>query len=543
MVTQNPIRRSLKKFDKFILASFILSNMFIGGNALVSGQASGDFSTGISNVLADIAQFILPEPEPVVYLPESITLTSNNPVIYIGTSNRLTATFSPSNTTDKSLVWSSSDTTILEVTSGGIAIARDFGTATITAQSHVESVKGTIELTVVDFPDVTDFTLEAKVVDEVVTSIDVGTTALLDIMNITPSNGKTEGLTFSSSDESVATINEDRVITGVSEGNVTITADFGSISKSITLTISTPLEPVIAPTAFSLEGPTTGYVGRTLQLNPNFGQTPPTDRQVTFKSNATTVARVTSQGVVTGVNFSGLTARNVTITAYPNANPSLTTTFNLTIEKVFPTSVTLSSNATVAAGNAMNITPTFTPSDTTDRQLVWTSSNPELATVSSAGDTGLIVGKFSGTVIVTATSVMDDSIVATLSIEILPAPLFSPAQWAAFLQFVRKGIGHFTLNFMNGVLGFLTFYVYVDPKKYRHVLLSLAVGIPLSIIHELLQFLAPGRTPTVLDAVYNTSGYVFAQAFMLAVIAFILWRIKRHAYHRAHPRPSWWENR
>ena len=523
----------LKKFDTVILASFILSNMFIGGNSLVSGEASGDFSTGISNILSDIAQFILPEPEPVVYLPESLTLTSNNSVIYIGTSNRITATFSPSNTTDKSLVWSSSDPSILEVTTGGIAIARDFGTATITAQTHVEAVKGTIELTVMDFPDVTDFMFEAKVLDDVVTSIDVGTTALLSLTNVTPSNGKTDGLTFSSGDESIATISDDRIVTGISEGNVTLTADFGSISKSINFAVTTPLEPVIAPTELTLEGPTTGYVGRTIQLTPNFGSTTPTDTQMTFKSSHPNVARVNSLGVVTGVNFSGLTARDVVITAYPNANPTLVETFAITIEKVFPTNVTLTANRTVTAGNSMSITPTFTPSDTTDRQLIWTSSNPDIASVSSAGDTGLLVGQFSGTVTITATSVMDDTIVSTISIEILPATLFSN-----FSQFVRKGIGHFSLNFLNGILGFLTFYVYIDPKKMKYLWVSIAVGVPLSMFHEALQFLAPGRTPTWMDAFYNTSGYLAAQLFMVLFFLFVAWRIKRRAFHKAHPRPS-----
>jgi VanZ family protein len=204
----------------------------------------------------------------------------------------------------------------------------------------------------------------------------------------------------------------------------------------------------------------------------------------------------------------------------------------MTIEKVFPTRVTLSANPSLVAGNALNITPTFTPSDTTDRQLVWTTNNEEIATVSSAGDTGLLVGKFSGTVIITATSVMDATIVETITIDILPAPLFSPAQWAAFLQFVRKGIGHFSLNFLNGLLGFLTFYVYVDPKKYKHLWVSIGVGIPLSMFHEALQFLAPGRTPTWLDAFYNTSGYLTAQLFMVVCVLLIDWRLNRHALSR-----------
>jgi VanZ family protein len=190
--------------------------------------------------------------------------------------------------------------------------------------------------------------------------------------------------------------------------------------------------------------------------------------------------------------------------------------------------VTLASASNFTAGQSLHIQPTFTPSDTTDYELTWQSSNPELATVSSGGDFGLVIGKLSGTVTITATSVMDASIQATITLKILPAPLFSPAQWEAFLVFVRKGIGHFSLNMMNGFLGFLTFYTYIDErKKYRDVLLSILVGLPLSAFFESLQFFAPGRTPAWEDVFYNTSGYLTGQAVMIVMFTLIAWLSRR----------------
>ena len=521
-------KKALKPFKEVFLVSFILSSVFIGGNALVAGDESAELSTGLSNFLADIAEAILPEREPEVIPVQSLGLAMPNTNIYIGTSNRITPTVTPSNATDKSLVWSSDNTAVIEVTSGGIAVARDFGTATITAQSSHPDIAATITLNVIDFPDVSDFVMEAKVNGEVVTSIDVGTSAKIQLSQITPSQAKTSGLMYSSSDEGIATVNEDGVIVGLETGSVDISADFGEISKTITLTITTPDVPAILPDSLTLMGASTGYVGRSVQLVPDFGDTVPTDNQLTFKSNLPSVARVTDTGLVTGMNFSGLSARTVVISAYTNVDDSIIDTFEMTIEKVFPTTVTLSNASSFTAGQSLTIQPTFTPSDTTDRQLTWQSSNPELATVSSGGDFGLVVGKLSGTVTITATSVMDASIQATITLEILPAPLFSPAQWEAFLVFVRKGIGHFSLNMINGFLGFLTFYTYIDErKKYRDVLLSVLVGVPLSAFFESLQFFAPGRTPAWEDVFYNTSGYVTGQVVMMIGLTLIAWLTQR----------------
>lgn len=518
-------KKALRPLKELFLVSFVLTSVFIGVNALIAGDESAELSTGVSNFLADLAETILPEREPDVIPVQSLSLSIANPQIYIGTSNRITPTFVPSNATDKSLFWTSTDNTIVEITSGGIAIARDFGTARIHVQTSNEDVAAFMDLTVIDFPDVTDFEMATYVFDEPVTEIDVGTSAKLKLSQVIPAQAKTSVLTYRSSDPSIATINADGVINGIAAGIVQIFADFGPIEKSLTLTINEPLVPSILPLTLTLDGPSLGYVERTIQLLPNFGEQIPTDTQVTFKSNNTLVAGVSETGVVSGLNFSGLLPKTVVITAYANSNPSVITSREIIIEKVFPTAVSLRVNGTLTAGESLSIIPTFTPTDTSNRQLMWMSSNAEIATVSSAGDTGLLVGKFSGKVTITAISVMDDTIQSSITLEILPARLFPHAQWQDFLTFVRKGIGHFTLNMFNGFLGFLTFYTYVDEKKkYRDLFLSFAIGVPLSAFFESLQFFAPGRTPTWEDAFYNSSGYVTGQLVMLAFFTLLaLW--------------------
>jgi len=514
------LKRKLHRFRWFILISFIFSNGFIAGNSLLSSDQSSDLSTNISETIISIARAILPPAEVIIVPAEQVTLTlrDNATSIYIGTSNRITASFSPINTTDKSLTWASSDPSIIEVTNGGIAIARNFGQATITASTNFENVIGTISINVIDLPEATDFTIQAYIGSTRTTSIEKDTTAKLKLENITPSNAKTSDVLFVSSDTNLATINEDGIIYGLNEGNVTITANYGNLSKSIELTIVDEIE-VVFPTTLALSGDTIGYVGRNFSLTPSFGATTPTDQQVTFKSSNTGVAKVNDEGLITPVNFSGYAPRTVTITAYANANPLLEDSILITIEKVFPLSLQITSNAQVENGKTINISPSFYPLDVTDRQVTYVSSNPEIATVSSAGDFGVILGKSVGIVTITATSVMDPAIQATLQVQVLPATLLTPDVIISIYLFVRKGIGHMGLNFINGILGFLTFFSFLYEKKNRYLWISLATGLVLGLLFEGLQFFAPGRSPVWIDVIYNTIGYTFAQLLMLSNVS------------------------
>jgi uncharacterized protein YjdB len=80
----------------------------------------------------------------------SITVTPANPTISVGKTQQFTATANYSNNTSSNITgsatWSSSDTTIATVTSGGLATGVAPGNTTITASSG--TISGTTTLTV-----------------------------------------------------------------------------------------------------------------------------------------------------------------------------------------------------------------------------------------------------------------------------------------------------------------------------------------------------------------------------------------------------------
>lgn len=67
---------------------------------------------------------------------KGITINETESTIHVGDSKKFTATLIPSNTTDKSTTWSSSNPSIATINENGVVKALSTGTVTITARSH-----------------------------------------------------------------------------------------------------------------------------------------------------------------------------------------------------------------------------------------------------------------------------------------------------------------------------------------------------------------------------------------------------------------------
>lgn len=152
----------------------------------------------------------------------SITLNKDTAYLDGGTSEQLTVTFDPPDATDTSVTWESSDATKVSVTENGTitAIAHTPNDkATITVKSSTDdNITATCEVTVKVTP-VTSVTLPAIVYADKYQ----GTTLTATIK---PQNATYQTVTWSSSDESIATVDKNGVVTfsGEKFNNVEITA-------------------------------------------------------------------------------------------------------------------------------------------------------------------------------------------------------------------------------------------------------------------------------------------------------------------------------
>ena len=135
---------------------------------------------------------------------------------------KLTATVSPWYADDKTLTWKSSNDTIAKVDfdeNTGVAtvtgVAAGEATITVTADNVTADLK--ISVTATHYP------VEKVTLAPSTKKIGIGKTARF-IPEFTPSNATNKGLTWKTSDETIATVDDNGVVTGIAEGTVTITA-------------------------------------------------------------------------------------------------------------------------------------------------------------------------------------------------------------------------------------------------------------------------------------------------------------------------------
>lgn len=159
---------------------------------------------------------------------ESVTLSSRTLTLNVGGSSILTATVTPDNVEDRSVVWMSSDSRVATVVDG-VVTAVGPGTATITV-STVDGGK-TATCTVTVKGEVTGIELDRTSV-----SMTAGDSVTLEY-SLLPEGTGGYTVSWSSSDTSVATVSNGR-ITAVGPGTATITATVGGTQLSAVCSVT-----------------------------------------------------------------------------------------------------------------------------------------------------------------------------------------------------------------------------------------------------------------------------------------------------------------
>ncbi len=317
----------------------------------------------------------------------------------VGESQTLHATVLPSSATDKSVTWSSSNTSVATVSSSGVVTAKGGGKATITVTANDSGSTATCSVTVA--VPVTGVSL-----DQTSLSIPVGDTRTLTA-TVSPSNATDKSVTWSSSNTSVATVSSSGVITAKAVGSVVITVTTVDGGKTATCNVAV----VIPVTGVSLDQTSmTMILGDTRTLTATVTPSNATDKSVTWSSSNTSVATVSSSGVVTAKG-----SGNATITATTN-DGGKTVTCAVTVT-VPVTGVSLNkSSLTLSEGDSQTLTATVSPSNATDKSVTWASDNESVATVTTAG---VVVAKTPGTAVITVTT-NDGGKMASCAVSVKP---------------------------------------------------------------------------------------------------------------------------
>lgn len=221
-----------------------------------------------------------------------VSLNKPSTSLYIGQTETLTATVSPNNATNKNVNWSSNNNAVATVDSSGKITAVSEGTATISVKTIDGNYSKSCTVTIKPIA-VTGVTLNKSS-----TSIQVGKYETLTA-TVSPSGATHKDVTWSSDNNSVATVDQNGKVTAVSVGNatITVTTTDGNYTDRCNVTVT----PVLV-TSVSVKGNKSSMsVGETFKFNVSVTPSSATDTSVTWYSTNTNVLTVDQTGLVTAV--------------------------------------------------------------------------------------------------------------------------------------------------------------------------------------------------------------------------------------------------
>src|SRR5699024_4359829 len=173
-----------------------------------------------------------------------VTLDKTTLSLEEGATGNLVATVAPSTATDKTVTFASSDVAIATVDNTGKVTAVKAGNAdiTVTTKDGNKTAKCAVTVTAKQIP-VTGVTLDKSTL-----SLEVGATGNL-VATVAPSDATYKAVRFTSSDDAIATVDNDGLVTAIAAGTADITVESienGSKTAVCTLTVTEP-EPEPEP--------------------------------------------------------------------------------------------------------------------------------------------------------------------------------------------------------------------------------------------------------------------------------------------------------
>lgn len=167
---------------------------------------------------------------PHVYIPlESLEFAKTETTLRVGGTEKLELVITPYNADHEDIVWTSTDEGVATVTDG-LVKAVGVGTAVITARSGDKSAQCTVTVLPVSKP------VESVQLNKNAFTLEVGGSEIL-VATVSPVDTDDTALTWTSSDERIATVSQNGRVVAVAEGIAVITVKAGDKTDTCTVTV------------------------------------------------------------------------------------------------------------------------------------------------------------------------------------------------------------------------------------------------------------------------------------------------------------------
>lgn len=361
------------------------------GKTVITASINGNSASCIVTVSADYVSL------------NSISLNTSSMNVLIGDTQTLNVSFNPSNATNKSVVWTSSNNSVASV-SGGKVVGKKVGVAIVTASVSNKSV--TCIVNVVD-----KISLNSISISNNSLNLKEGDSHKLSV-SYNPSNATNKKITYSSSNTKVVVVDNNGNVTakGVGSAMITVVSNDGGHIAQCKVIVEAISKNVVSISLDKQELELKVGDEETINfvINPSYAE----NKNVTWESSNKKIAKV-KDGVITAISPGETEIKVIT------ADGNKEATCKVKVVDLPAESISFKDKElTVFIGSETELEIISIPDGSVLENPIWTSSDEKVATVSD----GVVLAKSFGSTSVTVSN-EDGSISAVITINVVEKPL------------------------------------------------------------------------------------------------------------------------
>ena len=214
------------------------------------------------------------------------------------------------------------------------------------------------------------------------------------VLNVTEDNPI---ITWKSDDPEIVDVTDDGLITANKEGSTIIRASYGDIQAQCSVTV-TPKSSEIQSLKI-ISGNIVLNKGQGILLQIEILPEKVKTEDLIFTSANNSIATVSEQGYINGINVGTTT---ITVKTTSGLSDSITVTITETVKNIEPNSLKINGISNeLEVGKKAEILYEILPTNATNKNITWTSSNSSIATIDV---NGIVTGIKAGTCTITATT-------------------------------------------------------------------------------------------------------------------------------------------
>ena len=540
-----------------MLSLAVLSNAFIIFNSCLTEEATNTLNKPFTNAFITLVNSLTKKKKKKVPVESiDLRLSTNEEYVYnnipgydsneipIGSAKEIRCSILPVDSSDQSLSFDvSPQESVVLNQSGSIVsvVGMKTGDCTIKVKSHDGSFESSLKIKIVE--PVAPINYEAsldkkvKVGEKEILNFDIDGGVLGHDELINSRYFDVRKLTYVSSDNTIATVDDKGIITGVSSGLCNITVSNGDgVIKDVQIEVVDG-EITMPYTNLSIKGSSFCYANDMIldqsshvnhfQLTPKTGETELDPNDFIWFSSNELLAKVDKHGVLRGFRKFSNDEEVVNINAI-SKKTGQEISCNVAVKTQLPSELVFSlkvgkkevwspSTYTVSLDGEVSIIPYFSPYGC-DKSYKVTSSNEEVISCIKNGNVVNLSIHSEGVSRITITSVAKTSLYIETTINVVKAGAISSEDVGDVHHSIRKIIGHAVVFMVAQIFTFLTLYMFLyDKKWWFYSSISSGKGFIIAVLSEIIQFFVPTRSGTFKDVLIDLAGV--AVGFILSFVS------------------------